>query len=201
MITAADVMAKAIAEHGEDNVGVYELAFTYEAMQAMGNRKKRGVYYTPGEVAQAMSRFALGWGLDRCGDEAGQVLRIVALDPACGCGQFLVEAARYLSHQYAHRLVGGEPSADLVLAVMPKVILECVFGMDIDPVAVDLAKQALCLETCGTLTPAMLDRHFKVGNSLDGPDGPPALEDRLHRDPPADDCRLFDMPAGTGSAP
>lgn len=180
-LTADDVTAKAIAEHGEDNVGVYELAFTYEAMQATDRRKKSGVFYTPAEVAEGMSRMALGWGIERLGDAPDQVLRILALDPACGCGQFLVEAARFLSYEYAKRLINAEPSIDLVVAVMPRVILECVYGMDIDSVAVAIAKRALSLETAGTVTPMMLDRHFKVGNSVNGPDGPPALEERLAR--------------------
>jgi len=181
MITAADVLAKAVAEHGEDNVGVYELAFIYEAMQSMSGRKAKGVYYTPDAVAEAMSKLALNLGINQCGDEPGQVLRIIALDPACGCGQYLVEAARLLSAEYARRLFDSKPTPDQVIGVMPKVILECVFGMDIDPVAVDLAKLALSLETGESLTPAMLDRHFKVGNSVDGPDGPAAMEDRLTR--------------------
>lgn len=177
-VTADDVLAKAVAEHGEDNVGVYELAFAYESMQAMGARKKTGVFYTPAEVAQTMSTMSLQLGLNQCGESPQQVLKILALDPACGCGQFLVEAARFLATEYARRLINEEPSGDLILAVMPRIILECIFGMDIDPVAVELAKRALSLETVGAVTPAMLDRHFKVGNSVNGPDGPPAFEDR-----------------------
>jgi hypothetical protein len=178
VITADDVYARAVVDHGEDRVGAYELAFTYEAMQSMDGRKRNGVFYTPAEVASAMSRFSLDWGLGQAGGEPGDVLRIIALDPACGCGQFLVEAARHLSIEYARRLVGADPTGDLVLAVMPRIILECVFGMDIDPVAVELARRALCLETAGALTPVTLDRHVVAKDALAGPDGPPAFEDR-----------------------
>lgn len=176
-ITAVTVLAEAAERYGEDNVGPQELADTYESMQAIAARKAKGVYYTPDPVARFMARFSLNLGVDRLGPEPEQVMRIIACDPACGTGILLAHAARQLSHAYASRIVGGEPSGDLMLAVMPRVILECVFGMDIDPVAAELARISLSRETAGALTPAMLERHIICGNPLEGA-SPPAMDDR-----------------------
>lgn len=178
-ITAQQVYEAAVAEYGEDNVGAWELGAVYEALQSAIAKKRHGVWYTPEPMAASMSRFAVEIvGLRQVGPEPEQVMRVVALDPACGCGIFLVHAARQLSTEYARRLCGGaEPSGDLVLAVMPRVILNCVFGIELDPVAVELARLAVSLETVGAITPAMLDRHIVCGDTLNGA-MPPALADR-----------------------
>lgn len=176
MITAEAVYERAREQH--EDVTAYELGTTYESMQSMGRRKKTGVWYTPEPLAAAMSRFAVEIvGLRQVGPEPEQVMRVIALDPTCGCGIFLVNAARQLSIEYARRLVGAEPSGDLVLAVMPRVILNCVFGVELDPVAAELARLALSLETAGAITPGMLERHVICGDSLAGA-SPPAMDDR-----------------------
>jgi N-6 DNA Methylase len=179
-MTAEQVYAEDVARRGgEDNVTSYTLSETYESMLSMAARKKGGVWYTPQPVTQWMSSFSLRLGIRQVGPEPDQVLRIVAYDPACGCGVFLIEAAQLLARAYAERLVGGEPSPAMVLAVLPTVILRCVFGKDIDPVAVELSRRALSLETGGMLSPDMLARHVVAGDALEGPDGPPAMEERL----------------------
>jgi hypothetical protein len=204
-ITADQVYAEDVARRGgEDNVTAYTLSETYESMQSMAARKRGGVWYTPQPVTQWMSSFSLRLGLRQVGPEPDQVLRIVAYDPACGCGVFLIEAAQLLARAYAERLVGGEPSPAMVLAVLPTVILRCVFGKDIDPVAVELARRALSLETGGMVAPDMLARHVVAGNSLEGPQGPPAMEERLAGAgrPPATDAPEAEQSelAGRGDA-
>lgn len=184
-ITADQVYAEDVARHGEDLVTAYTLSETYESMQSVAAREEGGVWYTPRPIAQWMSTVSLRLGLRQVGPEPGEVLRLIAYDPACGCGVFLIEAAQLLARAYAERLVGGEPSPALILAVLPTVILRCVFGKDIDPVAVELARRALSLETGGMLRPDMLARHVVCGNSLEGPDGPPAMEERLAGGPAA----------------
>lgn len=179
-ITAEQVYAKAIERHGEDGVIPEHLGPVYESLMSKKTRDDGAIYYTPQGVAEWMSRFSLSLGLDQVGPEPEQVMRVIAFDPSCGCGIFLVNAARVLAHAYASRLVEGEPSGDLMLAVLPRVILECVFGQDLDPVAVDLAKLALSMETAGALTPAMLDRHVVYGDTLAGA-SPPAMEEKRAR--------------------
>lgn len=177
-ITADVVYQRAVAEY--EHVGAEELGNIYQQMlqgQDLSRRKSQGSYYTPQAVAKWTSDFSISVGLNQIGPNPEQVMRITALDPACGTGIFLAMAARTLAHAYASRIVGGEPSGDLMLAVMPRVILECVYGVDMDPVAVDLARLALSLETAGALTPAMLDRHVICGDTLSGAE-PPAMRDR-----------------------
>lgn len=176
-VTAAQVHAEAIARHGEDNVTAATLGETYESMQSMAAREKTGVFYTPQPVAKFMTTFALKQAISQVGDDPEQILRIIACDPACGCGVFLVEAAQLLASNYAGRLIGRQPDEALVFAVMPTVILWCVYGVDIDPVAAELARIALSVETGGTLRPEALDRHVISGNTLAG-DSPPAMDDR-----------------------
>lgn len=186
-ITADIVYQRARCD--SDTVGAEELGRVYQQMMDEATRKKRAAYYTPEPLAQFLTRFATQLGLDQLGPEPEQVMRIVAIDPACGAGIMLVHAARLLSHAYASRLIGGhEPSGDLILAVMPRVILECVFGVDNDPIAVDLARLALSLETVGALTPDMLARHIICDSVLEGPDHlPPALLDREQKGKADDD--------------
>ncbi|MEN3308839.1 MAG: hypothetical protein V7603_5041 [Micromonosporaceae bacterium] len=177
-ITADIVYQRALCDY--ETVGAEELGTVYQQMMGQATRKDQAAYYTPEPLARFLTRFATQLGLDQLGPEPEQVMRIVAIDPACGAGIMLVHAARLLSHAYAARLIGGrEPSGDLILAVMPRVILECVFGVDNDPIAVDLARLALSLETVGALAPDMLARHVVCDSVLDGPDHlPPALRDR-----------------------
>jgi hypothetical protein len=129
-------------------------------------------------VATFMTTFALEQAIRQVdGQDPQAILRLVVCDPACGCGVFLVEAARLLAANYAGRLFGGQPTPAQVFAVMPTVVLWSVFGIDIDPVAAELARVAVSLETGGTIPPEALARHIVAGNPLDG-DSPPAMEAR-----------------------
>ena len=177
-ITAEIVHQRALCEY--ESVGADELGAVYQDMMGAEHRTAQAAYYTPEPLAAFLTRFATQLGLNQIGPEPEQVMRIVALDPACGSGIMLVHATRLLTHAYASRLISGrEPSGDLMLAVMPRVILECVFGVDNDPVAVDLARLALSLETAGALTPAMLARHVVCDSVLEGPEHvPPAMADQ-----------------------
>jgi hypothetical protein len=178
-VTAEQVHQVAAAEH--ESVGAEELGSTYMRLLRDADAKTGDVEYTPRALAAPLTGFALAAAINQVGPEPGQLLRLVVCDPACGAGMFLAEAARQLSAAYARRLVAGEPSGDLILAVMPRVVLECVFGMDIDPVAVDLARLALSLETAGALSPAMLARHVICGDPLAGA-SPSAMDDRTGRE-------------------
>jgi hypothetical protein len=151
--------------------------FTVRKLSAE-RRQDGGVYYTPALVAQQISRLALDLAVDRLtrADEPGEVLRIQAVDPACGAGVFLVAAARRLATRYAALLAGtSEPPEAAVRFALPIVMQECVYGVDIDPVAVDLAKAALWLEVAATRSHPMsfMDRNVICTNPLDGPEACP----------------------------
>jgi hypothetical protein len=144
----------------------------------LGKRGEQGSWYTPPELAHAMCRLSIGPQLDRLERHADpeNVLQVLALDPACGAGVFLVEATRLIAERFAFRLFGTAPAA-AIRAVIPNVLQECIFGVDIDPVAVDLAKTALWLEAGGRVPFTFMDRNVIVGNALDD-EMPPALCER-----------------------
>lgn len=181
MITAEAVYEKATADH--ERVTAHELGVTYEAMQSMGKRKTGGVWYTPEALAIPIAHMALERALGQAGPTSDDLLKLVVCDPCCGTGIFLVAAARRLSREYAQRLYGEDPDDEKAAAVMPFVILRCIFGIDIDPVSAALARLALSLETDGLLPPAALERHVIAGNPLEG-DTPPAMDDRTGPQPP-----------------
>jgi hypothetical protein len=90
-----------------------------------------------------------------------------------------VSAARRIAGRYAALILGAQPDESMVRLVLPEVMTECVFGLDIDPVAVTLAKSALWLETLGKEDITFMDRNVIVGNPLSGPGAmPPKLEER-----------------------
>ena len=190
MITAEAVYEQTTREHGR--VTAHELGVTYESMQSMGKRKKGGVWYTPEPLAVAIAHQALERALGQAGPTADDLLKLVVCDPCCGTGIFLVAAARRLSREYAQRLYGDDPDDEKAAAVMPFVILSCIFGIDIDPVSAELARLALSLETDGLLPPAALERHVIAGNPLEG-DSPPAMDDRTGPAPVPPEDRSNEM--------
>lgn len=155
---------------------------------------KVGAWFTPPEIAQAMVRLSIGPQLDRLAahPDPGNVLQVLAVDPSCGCGVFLVNAARLIAARYAQRLF-GEASALTVSIVLPDVLAETIFGIDVDPTAVDLAKAALWFEINGEQPITFLDRNIIVGDTLAGPEvEPPHLRERRGGEP---DRPLSETPA------
>lgn len=155
---------------------VYEVLLEHDLVDgrvvksADPTRKAVGAWYTPPEVAAAMCTIALSQGLaqaDERNPTAGpdSVLAVLALDPAVGAGVYLVQAARWLAGEYLRRL--NRPAADLS-SVLPEVITSCCYGMDLDPVAVDLTKSALWWEVNGSHPITWLDEHIVCVNTLTG---------------------------------
>lgn len=177
-IDAAKTIADALAEFGElKNWDSYTFGEAYTTAMDIKAQKHLGAYYTPPEVANPMVRYSLGLAIDQLAQhrDPGNVLQILATDPSCGSGTFLVSAARYIALRYVQRLTGlDEPAALLIHRAMPEVMDCCVFGVDIDPIAVDLAKSALWLELDGEQPITFMDRNVIVGNVLEG-DLPPRL--------------------------
>lgn len=157
--------------------GVAELGAMRERLLADDERVSTGVWYTPQELAESIVRLTLDGGVV-CSAPAG-ALRVMVLDPACGAGVFLLAAARRIATVYARLAAGNnEPAAWAVQAALPLVAEQCVFGVDTDPVAVDLARAALWLEIGGTRPITWLDDNIIVGDTLAG-DCPKPLEDRM----------------------
>jgi type I restriction-modification system DNA methylase subunit len=142
---------------------------------------RSGAWFTPPEIANVMVRFSIGPQLDRLCQhpDPGNVLQVLAVDPSCGCGVFLVTAAKSIATRYAERLFGEATNLTLAI-VLPEVLSETIFGVDIDPIVVDVCKAALWFEVGGEQPITFMDRNIICGDTLAGPHvQPPKLAERL----------------------
>jgi hypothetical protein len=141
-------------------------------------RKTTGSYYTRPELVQELIKSALepvladrvaAAGPDKAAQEAA-ILAITVCDPACGSGHFLLAAARRLGRELARVRTGeDQPAPEQFRRAVRDVIAHCVYGVDLNPLAVDLCKLALWLEGHNTGLPlSFLDSHIRCGDSLIG---------------------------------
>lgn len=139
-------------------------------------RKLTGRYYTPRRIVAYVARRALGRLVK--GLSSRQIMRIRVLDPAMGSGHFLLGAADFLAKAYGRaRWREGKaehayriPDRDLRL-YKRLVIEKCLYGVDTDPLAVELARHSLWLEAgCSPKALHGLGSHLRCGNSLLGAD-------------------------------
>lgn len=146
--------------------------FTLEG--AAGNdRKTSGSYYTPTALIDCVLDSALDPLLDEAEsrpDPEAALLALTVCDPACGSGHFLVAAARRIAARLALvRAAGGQPSVLDEQQAMAEVVATCIYGVDINPLAAELAKVGLWLESMQPGRPLrFLDAQVKVGNALLG---------------------------------
>jgi hypothetical protein len=139
-------------------------------------RKETGSYYTPTPLVDCLLDSALDPLLDEACAKPTPAERIAALfditvcDPACGSGHFLVAAARRIAKRIAAEETGeSEPPAAVVRAALRRVVGRCIYGVDINPMAAELAKVSLWLEAMEAGKPlSFLDQNIRVGNSLLG---------------------------------
>jgi len=105
------------------------------------------------------------------GNTIEAILSLKVLDPAMGSGHFLVEAPDFLARALVEAL-GGDPremEEDEVRWARREVVERCIYGVDLNPLAVDLAKLSLWLSTVSLDKPLnFLDHHLRCGNSLIG---------------------------------
>ncbi|WP_182883949.1 Eco57I restriction-modification methylase domain-containing protein [Microbispora sp. H10949] len=158
---------------------------TFTLKKADGNdRKRSGSYYTPSSLTEALLDTTLDPVLDEAAGSADTVdakvdalLNVTVCDPACGSGHFLVAAARRIARRVAQIRSGeDEPSPDLVRHAMREVVSRCIYGVDINDLAAELAKVSLWIESVEPGRPlAFLDTNIRVGNALLG--ATPALID------------------------
>jgi hypothetical protein len=99
------------------------------------------------------------------------IFSLKVLDPAMGSGHFLVEATDYLARALVEAL-GGKPQEmeeEEIRWARREVVERCVYGVDFNPLAVELAKLSLWLHTVSRDKPLnFLDHHLRCGNSLIG---------------------------------
>ena len=109
-------------------------------------------------------------------DFDNRILRLKVLDPAMGSGHFLIRACQYLAEEIATNPNTGHPESEAMqsdestITYWKRRVAEtCLFGVDFNPMAVELAKLALWLETIGADAPlTFLDHHFQCGDSIIG---------------------------------
>ena len=98
------------------------------------------------------------------------VLSIRILDPACGSGHFLLAAARRLGKELAKIRTGeDEPAPERVREAIRDVVARSIYGVDKNPLAVELCRVALWLEAhCAGKPLTFLDHRIRCGDSLVG---------------------------------
>lgn len=170
---------------------VYERVLDYEPAAAgaaplertRDRRKSSGSFYTPRAVTTHLVRQTLE-PLVR-GRTADEILALRVLDPAMGSGAFLVAACRYLASAVEEALAqeGRWHTHDVTpadrVALRREVASRCLFGVDLNPMAVQLARLSLWLATLASDKPlSFLDHHLVAGHSLVG-----ATPDDMSRQP------------------
>ncbi|MEO8972139.1 MAG: N-6 DNA methylase, partial [Ktedonobacteraceae bacterium] len=156
-----------------------------------GERKKTGSYYTPDYIVKYMVDAAVRPVLEVAirdaqtdAERIRKVLAINVLDPSMGSGHFLVEVTEYIARFLVE--LGLRPDeAEAALAAPTtqttgsneadvtywkrRVAQQCVYGVDLNPLAVELAKLSLWLVTVARDRPlSFLDHHLRTGNALIG---------------------------------
>ncbi len=173
------------------NLGSEELGSVYEALLELhpdtdvgarlftlgagagSERKTTGSYYTPTSLITQLLDTALDPVLDEAAtkpDAAQAILALKVVDPACGSGHFLVAAAHRIARRLAQARTGeSEPTLTATRDALRDVVSRCLYGVDVNPMAVELAKVSLWLEAHVPGKPlTFLDHHLKAGNSLLG---------------------------------
>ncbi|QEX18088.1 hypothetical protein FRZ44_33920 [Hypericibacter terrae] len=146
-----------------------------EGDETKGNlRKTSGSYYTPDALVKLLLDSALDPVLDAAEarnpqDAASEILKLAILDPACGSGHFLLGAARRAAARIARLRSPGAIAQTEFQHALRDVVAHCIYGVDRNPMAVELCKVALWIEALEPGKPlTFLDSHIRCGDSLIG---------------------------------
>lgn len=177
------------------NLGPEELGSVYESLLEMhpeinleagyfklnvvsgSERKTTGSYYTPSSLVNCLLDSALepvlANALKTTLDFTTKEQALLALkicDPACGSGHFLISAAHRLAKRLASIRAGeDEPAPSVIQHALRDVIGHCIYGVDLNLMAVELCKISLWMEALEPGKPlTFLDHHIQCGNSLLG---------------------------------
>lgn len=178
-----------VEELGSIYEGLLELApvitydgNTYHYSYEKGNeRSSSGSHYTPEDLVKPLIQHSLEYLIQdrvdpyykgkKTAEEAIQdLLKLKVADVACGSGHILLSAARRIAHEVA-RIESGEqqPNPQSFRKALKEVIRHCIYGVDKNPLAVELCKVALWLESHNPGEPLnFLDHHIKCGDAIVG---------------------------------
>jgi len=151
--------------------------FTLDSGAKGNDRKTSGSYYTPDSLVETLLDSALDPILAKAEAEGGAdaILDLRIIDPACGSGHFLLGAARRMADKVAEL---RDPDAPNRQAALRDVVSRCIHGVDRNPMAVELAKVALWIESVSPGQPlGFLDANIRCGDALLGVLSLKALED------------------------
>jgi hypothetical protein len=137
-------------------------------------RKLTGSYYTPDELVRVLLDTALEPVIERTVAahpvaSADALLELAVVDPTCGSGHFLIAAARRLAEHVARLRTTTTPTPEEYRRALRDVVRHCVYGVDANPLAVELCKVSLWMESVAPGLPlTFLETHVRYGNSLLG---------------------------------
>ena len=156
---------------------------TIKLVNEKGERKITGSYYTPQYIVEYIVKETLHPFIEQARthakstrqahDFADAILKLKILDPAMGSGHFLVEAIDYLAQILTtDPYLETDARQEEDLTYWKRIVTEkCIYGVDKNPLAVELAKLSLWLTTTSPDKPlSFLDHHLKTGDSLVGAD-------------------------------
>ncbi len=150
-----------------------EVALRVALAGSRSSRKASATFYTPRSLTDLIVRRTLEPLLKGAG--TADIVRLRVLDPAMGSGAFLVAACRALARAYEAALVREQSLRDHEIDENDRagfrrlIARRCLYGVDRNPTAVQLARLSLWLATLAADVPlTFLDHHLRVGNSLIG---------------------------------
>ena len=159
---------------------------------ASNSRKTSASYYTPASLSQPLVKAAVDQVLASVGQQGKTLMDLKVLDNACGSGHFLVEALNYLTDLALERLETDADLQQLVAQESDKIaeqlkflnldyepddaqilkralLKRCIFGVDLNPFAVELARLSLWMDSFIFGTPlSFIEHHVQHGNALMG---------------------------------
>ena len=144
-----------------------------ELRRGGGLRKATGSFYTPQSITDYLVRRTLHPLVDAAPSD--RILRLRVVDPAMGSAAFLVSACRYLAGAYERALIREDACHEGDISEIDRagfrrqIAQRCLFGVDLNPTAVQLARLSLWLATLSADKPlTFLDHRLVCGDSLLG---------------------------------
>lgn len=161
--------------HGQPRFMLEDLAKNKDK-KGSSDRAKSGSHYTPESLVQPLLQHSLDHLIAEARSRPSRMeqekalLALRILDPACGSGHILLSAGRRLARALAQVRTGqDEPGKDALRHALREVVATCLYGVDKNPMALELARVALWLETHDPGRPlSFLDHHLRHGDSLVG---------------------------------
>jgi hypothetical protein len=162
------------------NLDSEQVGATYESLlglAASDERRRAGAHYTARAVTTTVVQRTLA-PLVPHDATPESILSLAVCDPAMGSGAFLVEACRFLAIRLADAWARTgttpalAPGEDVIVHARRRVARRCLYGVDLDPIAVELARLSLWIETAAREHPVtFLDHALRHGDALVGLSG------------------------------